>query len=110
MNWSLTVFGAYIYVLDCTNNSNTLHSKRRNSAYNFNNCPHVIPQERLTDNIAENLAGAQEFLQKRAVANFAAVDATYGRMVQQKIERINASNKRDAGPSKCPHGYGRSNL
>lgn len=64
----------------------------------------------MTDNIAENLAGAQEFLQKRAIANFAAVDATYGRMVQQKVEKINANKKRDTGLSKCPHGYGRSNL
>ena len=35
-------------------------------------------RERLTDNIAGNLAGAQEFIRRRAIANFAAADAQYG--------------------------------
>ncbi len=47
-------------------------------------------RERLTDNIAGNLAQAQEFIQKRAIANFAAADVNYGRMIQEKIDRIRA--------------------
>ncbi|CAN0001871.1 unnamed protein product, partial [Discosporangium mesarthrocarpum] len=42
-------------------------------------------RERLTDNIAGALAGAQEFIQKRAIANFAAADADYGRMIAEKV-------------------------
>jgi catalase len=48
-------------------------------------------RERLTDNIAGNLAQAQEFIQARAIANFAAADANYGRMIKQKIDRIKKS-------------------
>ena len=61
-------------------------------------------RERLTDNIAGNLSGAQEFLQARAVANFAAVDAEYGRMIQTKLDRIKASkSKAKPAGSRCPH-------
>ena len=45
-------------------------------------------RERLTDNIAGSLSGAQEFIQKRAIANFAAADSTYGRMIADKIEKL----------------------
>ncbi|CAM9332969.1 unnamed protein product [Choristocarpus tenellus] len=48
-------------------------------------------RERLTDNIAGAMAGAQEFIQKRAIANFAAADADYGRMIAQKVQKINNS-------------------
>jgi catalase len=57
-------------------------------------------KDRLTDNIAENLSGAQEFLQRRAVAQFAAADATYGRMIQQKLDRI--KSQRPATSSRSP--------
>lgn len=30
-------------------------------------------------------AGAQDFLQKRAIANFAAADADYGRLLAEKV-------------------------
>ncbi|KAJ1429050.1 catalase [Ochromonadaceae sp. CCMP2298] len=50
-------------------------------------------KERLTDNIAGNLAGAQEFIQQRAIANFAAADATYGRMVKAKVEKLKKKGK-----------------
>ena len=58
-------------------------------------------RERLTDNIAGNLANAQEFIRTRAIANFAAADSDYGRMIKQKIEKIkkssaNASSKAGA--------------
>ena len=50
-------------------------------------------RERLTDNIAGTLSQAQDFIQKRAIANFAAADSTYGRMISDKIEKIkNKSN------------------
>eukprot|EP01038_Epipyxis_sp_PR26KG_P006738 gene6738-9233_t len=45
-------------------------------------------RERLTDNIAGNLVNAQDFIQVRAIANFAAADSTYGKMIRDKIERI----------------------
>lgn len=50
-------------------------------------------KERLTDNIAGNLVNAKEFLQKRAVANFAAADANYGRMIQQKLAKLKSLKK-----------------
>lgn len=45
-------------------------------------------RERLTDNIAGSLVNAQDFIQQRAIANFAAADANYGRMMKQKIDKI----------------------
>ena len=48
-------------------------------------------RDRLTDNIAGNLANAQEFLQQRAIANFSAADAEYGRSIQRKIASIKSS-------------------
>ena len=56
-------------------------------------------RERLTSNIAGNLAGAQEFIQKRAIANFAAVDANYGRMIQEKMDRNKAKSQVAAAKS-----------
>ena len=58
-------------------------------------------KDRLTSNIADNLVNAQDFLQKRAIANFAACDAQYGRMVAEKVERLKAEAKR-APPTKKP--------
>jgi catalase len=59
---------------------------------NFSQCGHFFRQvlnegerERLTDNISGHLAGAQEFIRQRAIANFAAADATYGQMVATKV-------------------------
>ena len=57
-------------------------------------------RERLTDNIAGSLVTAQEFLQKRAIANLSAVDANYGRMVQQKVQKLKSMKKT---LSKVPH-------
>lgn len=42
--------------------------------------------------------GAKEFLQKRAVANFSAADANYGKMIQQKLVKLAAQQKRAAAP------------
>lgn len=62
---------------------------------NFTQCGHFFrnvltaaERERLTDNIANNLVNAQDFLQVKAIANFAAVDANYGKMVKTKVELL----------------------
>jgi catalase len=62
----------------------------------FRNVLSPAERERLTDNIAGNLAGAQEFIQQRALSNFAAADANYGKMIQEKLARLNAANKKKA--------------
>lgn len=86
----------------------------------FRNVLGPAERERLTDNIAENLSGAQEFLQRRAVAQFAAADANYGRMIQQKLDRIKsqrpaahkvAASVAPLNPKRSiPHKVGKSNL
>ena len=65
--------------------------------------------------------GAKEFLQKRAVANFAAADANYGKMIQNKLQAIAQKAKKSSGgksvtssaalnpPRNVPNG-GKSNL
>ena len=65
----------------------------------------VQERERLTDNIAGNLVNAQEFIQQRAIANFAAADADYGRSIQKKIAAIKA-----AKGSKLPASKGAGNV
>ena len=51
-------------------------------------------RDRLTSNIAGALVGAQDFIQKRAIANFAACDAQYGRMVADKVTALKAVGAR----------------
>lgn len=53
-------------------------------------------KERLTDNIAGNLVNAQEFLQDRVIANFAAADKTYGKMVKDKVLRLRAQKAKSS--------------
>mmetsp|Transcript_3235 Transcript_3235/g.4455 ORF Transcript_3235/g.4455 Transcript_3235/m.4455 type:complete len:526 (+) Transcript_3235:62-1639(+) len=53
-------------------------------------------RERLTDNIAGSLIGAQDFLQQRVVANFAAADQQYGKMVKDKLQKLKALKDRAA--------------
>ncbi|WAR08887.1 CATA-like protein [Mya arenaria] len=50
-------------------------------------------RENLTSNIAGHLIGAQEFIQKRAIGNFAKADPMYGRMIQEKIDKLKAKNQ-----------------
>ena len=50
-------------------------------------------RENLTSNIAGHLIGAQEFLQKRAIGNFAQADPMFGRMLQEKIDKLKAGRK-----------------
>jgi len=64
----------------------------------FNKVLGPAERERLTDNIAGSLSQAQDFIVKRAIANLSAVDANYGRMVQQKVARIKATKKPAAAP------------
>lgn len=56
-------------------------------------------RERLTDNIAGDLIGAEDFIQTRAVANFTAVDASYGRMVADKLAKLKKERARAAPKS-----------
>jgi catalase len=67
----------------------------------FRNVLGPAERERLTDNIAGNLVDAQEFIQTRAIANFAAADANYGRMVKQKIDRIKSQRNSAKKSSKA---------
>lgn len=48
-------------------------------------------KDRLTSNIAGHLCNAQDFIIKRAVANFAAADESYGRAIADKIAAIKRS-------------------
>ena len=69
---------------------------------NFTQCGHfyrnvltAAERERLTDNIASNLINAQEFLQIRAIANFAAVDSNYGKSIKTKLELLKKSKQKN---------------
>lgn len=64
-------------------------------------------RERLTDNIASNLVNAENFIQQRAIALFAAVDATYGGMVQEKVQKLNRGKASNTEQSSLI-GYGAS--
>jgi len=44
-------------------------------------------RERLVDNIGSHLCNAQQFIQERAIKNFAAVDPEYGRRIKENIAR-----------------------
>nr|AHC03353.1 catalase [Paratapes textilis] len=52
----------------------------------FNKVLSQQERERLTENIAGHMKDAQEFIQKRAVGNFAKADPVYGRMIQEKLD------------------------
>jgi catalase len=49
-------------------------------------------RERLTDNIAGSLAEAKDFIIQRAIANFTAADAVYGRTIREKVDKILAKS------------------
>ena len=44
-------------------------------------------RERLSSNIAGHMKDAQEFIQKRAVGNFAKADAKFGAAIQKKLDQ-----------------------
>jgi len=56
-------------------------------------------RERLTDNIAGNLVNAEKFIQQRAIAMFATVDATYGQMVQEKVAKLSKGKENSTAQS-----------
>jgi len=58
-------------------------------------------RDRLTSNIAGNLVNAQDFIQKRVIANFAACDAQYGRMIADKVSKL-ASQRGRSVPNPKP--------
>lgn len=77
-------------------------------------------RERLTDNIAGHIARAQEFIRERAIANFAAGDPNYGRMIRDKVKVILANQDKRSrriaaaalspprnvpAPGTCPYGF-----
>lgn len=45
-------------------------------------------RDRLTRNIATHVKGAAEFIQKRAISNFAAADPDYGQRIQKHLDSI----------------------
>ncbi len=59
-------------------------------------------RRRLVDNIAGNLAQAQDFIIERALANFAAADNGYGRMLREKVAEIKAKNGTASKKRSCP--------
>jgi len=59
-------------------------------------------RERLVDNIGSHLCNAQQFIQERAIKNFASVDPEYGRRIKENIAR------RTKKPA--PAMYGQSTL
>jgi catalase len=65
----------------------------------FNKVLGPAERERLTDNIAGHLVNAQDFLQERAIANFAAVDAKYGQMIKNKVQAIKSRRMSARGKS-----------
>jgi len=67
----------------------------------FRNVLSAAERERLTDNIAGNLVNAQEFIQARAIANFAAADANYGKMIKTKVDKLKKAYK-TAKPTSKP--------
>jgi len=54
-------------------------------------------RERLTSNIAGHLVGAQEFIQKRAIANFASADPDYGARIARKVTALKSKKGEDLG-------------
>lgn len=51
-------------------------------------------REDLASNIAGHLKDAKDFIQKRAVANFAAADPEYGRRIQEKLNQYKKASKK----------------
>ncbi|XP_052238401.1 catalase-like [Dreissena polymorpha] len=59
----------------------------------FNKVLSPALRENLTSNIAGHLIGAQDFIQKRAIGNFASADPVYGQMIQEKIDKLKAQKQ-----------------
>ena len=96
---------------------------------NFTQCRHFFrnilgegERDRLTSNIAGHMVGASEAIRIKAISNFAAVDAEYGKMISTKIDNLirkghKVKKRRNAAPLNptrsvppgdkptCPFGY-----
>uniref|UniRef100_A0A7S1UH72 Catalase n=1 Tax=Phaeomonas parva TaxID=124430 RepID=A0A7S1UH72_9STRA len=73
----------------------------------YRNVLSAAEKDRLTSNIAGHMANAQDFIVKRAIANFAAADADYGRSIAEKVAAIQAQRapyaaERPAAPLSPP--------
>ena len=51
-------------------------------------------KSRLVANIAGHMKDAQEFIQKRAVRNFASADPEYGRRIQVLLDKYKADKSK----------------
>lgn len=68
-------------------------------------------RERLTDNIAGHLINALERIQVKVVANFSAVDANYGAMLQRKLDILKAKKSpSEMKKTTTVFGWNRSSL
>ena len=85
----------------------------------YNKTLDAAARERLTDNIAKHLSGVtQPAIQKRVIANFAAVDQDYGRKIATKLAQMPPPQPRRALPAaalsppraRCPFGFSSSKL
>lgn len=76
----------------------------------FNKVLSQPERERLTDNIAGNLCNAEVFIQKRAIAMFAAVDVAYGTMVSDKIDKLNKNKKSSHAITNAKNRHNHSKL
>jgi catalase len=54
----------------------------------FRNVLDEDARDRLTSNIANHISRAQELVRERAIANFAAADVSYGKMIRDKVKEI----------------------
>ncbi|XP_052241310.1 catalase-like [Dreissena polymorpha] len=59
----------------------------------FNKTLSPADRDNLTANIAGHLIRAQDFIQKRAIANFARADPVYGQMIQEKMDKLKAKTQ-----------------
>nr|CAB3227981.1 catalase-like [Phallusia mammillata] len=55
----------------------------------WNKVLNAAEKQRLAENIGNHMKSAQPFIQKRAIANFAASDPNFGAMIQAVIEKAN---------------------
>ena len=78
--------------------SNDICTKRFETGFsedNFSQCGEFYrnvldegARDRLTSNIAGNLVNAQDFIQRRAIANFSKADPDYGASIEKKIANL----------------------
>ena len=50
-------------------------------------------RERLADNLAGHMVGAQDFIQQRAVANFAKADPALGKALTERLNKLKTASR-----------------